>query len=243
MCRYILALSQDGKLLAVNAETLQSAAPLEVPDASLLSYSADTSLVFVASSKTVWFIEAVSMDEQIEALLQQQKFNAALALCQSSILDNELRAAKTAAVYRQYGYYLLHSHKVYEAAMACFQQSNADPREVLGLFSNLIEKKEDNAAADDMCEEAISALIPYINRVRSRLHEGLLPDAFDGDQQQKQGQMSLESLADTMLLAAYAQLHPDLVIPFLSRRNACHISTVEVVSPDPCHHHTIITRS
>jgi Vam6/Vps39-like protein vacuolar protein sorting-associated protein 39 len=199
-----------------------------------------TSGMVLASSHSVVRLVSIPLQQQIDELVAKGNFQGALQMADLSG-DEKWQASRDERIDRlktMFAYSLFNESQ-YEMAMMYFQQTQCDPRQVLALFPDVIPTGQcrhvqhpvpvENIQGEENLLRALSALIPYLNQLRSRfMRSGTLGGKAMGgssfhELNSDQDEMPLSSLVDTVLLKAYLLTDAQLVMPFLQQGNECDV--------------------
>lgn len=194
--------------------------------------------VFVSTPGAIVYLYYVPLLQQVAELVELAQFKEAVALIEISAESNWAkpadRAAKVKELYALHSYHLFNIQD-YQEAMRYFTMTDLSPRQILTLFPDVLPTKQAVSHFDHPARritgeanllKALSALIPYLANIRSRimLNEHAYPDPPD---LKADDAMKLPVLIDTVLLKAYLMSDKNLVMPFLEREEGTHCDIEE----------------
>lgn len=186
--------------------------------------------IFVSTPNTIVYLYYVPLLQQLAELVEIGQFKEAVALVETSAESNwpkaADRAAKVKELYASYSYFLFNNQE-YQEAMRYFTMTDLGPRQILTLFPDVLPTKQAVSHFDHPTRringeanllKALSALIPYLANIRSRIMLSDQAKAYAESSDVKGDDvMKLPVLIDTVLLKAYLMSDKNLVMPFLER--------------------------
>uniref|UniRef100_A0A0K8T2X7 CNH domain-containing protein n=1 Tax=Lygus hesperus TaxID=30085 RepID=A0A0K8T2X7_LYGHE len=215
---YLLGLLPD--VLEVNAWNVDSPPSLAtLPIKGRMLAVAKPGLIYVASTESIWVMQAVPVHKQIKTLLADKHFELALKLANISDDSEEEKKKNVHQIQTLFAFDLFHTKK-FERSMEEFLKLGTDPYDVIKLFPELVSRDEDtkSSLSDQDMENGYLALIRYLTEVRVKL----LREDSDGHKSKPQ----LMQIIDTTLLKCYLQTNDVLIAPLL-RRNFCNLEETE----------------
>ena len=212
--------------------------------AAIVTAAPDSFAAFVVANNCVYRLRPVAITRQIDALLEAEQYDTALALCERCANSDPAVAAKAPAVYRAHGLTLfakLELDKAMDLLARC-PPSTLDPRHVLNLFPDLAVPSTSDLPPEHDDPPTVAAkataaalkghkllraqvhLIKYLRRVRQRIRDAAVAPSSVNCEQFAPG---AEGLVDTAMLKALVRAEPENVLAFLQTPNCCDLNVAE----------------
>eukprot|EP00053_Salpingoeca_punica_P018486 m.181586 g.181586 ORF g.181586 m.181586 type:complete len:887 (-) comp17442_c1_seq3:450-3110(-) len=238
---YLVSLS-PGILEVRDTEKFEPVQRLELPKARFM---AQNDMLLVASTVNLWRILPVPLEQQIEAHLAKEQFDAALKLAE---LIEEPPESKRQRIFRisRAKAYALFIRRQFAAAMDEFAKlEEISPPQVIALYPELLpEKLRDQIThpvpipplEEEKKEAAYTALIQYLTAKRTLMSK----EAPALDDAVRRERAELGAIVDTNLLKCYIKVKPAMVKYLLQTNNQCSLDESEKILKDSSRYQELV---
>jgi len=131
---YVLAIISKG----IEVRTVETQSLVQVIALPKPKVMTEGNVVFLAGPNFIWRLIPISLKVQVDQLVEEKEFEEATALLEViPDLNYKEKDEKMRNVRRLHAFHLF-AKKNFDKAMNLFQELNADPAEVIGLFPDLL---------------------------------------------------------------------------------------------------------
>ncbi|EGD80975.1 hypothetical protein PTSG_01557 [Salpingoeca rosetta] len=227
---YILGVTDKGIEVRFNDETSKLMQLIHLDSPQFLVHG---HTILAASPSALWQLHPVPYDQQIDSLLDVNRFVDAKKIEAAMPGTPEERMKRRYNMDKAHAYYEFNRKKHFKVALDLLKGIEVSPATVLRLYPWLLPKHtpaEGVPGAPQLTpqqkQEAIAALILYLTEKRTQLYKfdskAEAPD--EADKRKK-----LMSIVDTTLLICYVRTGSSLLRSFVRVNNHCDISESEKV--------------
>ncbi|KAJ3387094.1 Vam6/Vps39-like protein [Lobulomyces angularis] len=189
-------------------------------------------IITVASPNSVWRLLPLDFEDQIEQLIEMNKFEEAEKLIEElefpSKEDQISNIIRVKGLEAHYKFTQLHQ---YEEAIKTLEDLNASPLDVINLFPDLAINEDNDVSPEPVPaseKNAIIQLMHYLTDQRTKLNKFR---SIKGNANTKQFEESiyLSQVIDTTLLKVYLKINDSFARSLLRIDNNCLVEECEVL--------------